>query len=71
MPANKCPRNKKKFLGLITYEGKHQIENVSVRKWEFGEWQVTANCKLCGDTFKTVGLKNSDLIRAGLEVPQG
>jgi hypothetical protein len=70
MPANKCPRNKKKFLGLITYEGKHQLENVSVRKWAFGKWQISANCKLCGDYFSNFGLNNSDMIRAGLKVPQ-
>ena len=59
-----CPRNIKKWW-FLKLEGPHQWKTYWVGVWSFGEFEVEAECELCGTRKKDFGLSAADIIRQG------
>lgn len=71
-----CPKILKhhKFLWFRwTTEGKHDLELTDISNWgppSWHYWEITAKCKVCGASMREFGINETDIIRAGIELPK-
>jgi hypothetical protein len=65
-----CPNNiKKKYFGLVKYQGEHNFEVVTVHKWAFHKYEALGRCTHCGAEEYRIGITSGELLAAGVAVP--
>lgn len=78
MPYNSisCPKILKhhKFLWFHwTTEGNHDLELIDLSIWghpDWHNWEITVKCKVCGASIRRFGIEETEIIRAGIELPK-
>jgi len=61
-----CPKNPKKFLGLVPYQGAHRYKYV-VAYWGFEKFQMIGTCEACGSGYHSFGIDFDQMVAMGFD----